>query len=116
MAKSTALNVPQQTFPAGEFTSPTFTIPNGVNQVRITFTIAAADAGDATKSLSFTCERRDPNNANNWIFDHGFTWQGNADAKSPSMEVDVGPLAGQTCRFRAALSQALSASASVTTS
>ena len=69
------LNLASRTYPAGTFTSPTYTVPAGVTVVEVQFTLSAADAADATKTLNFECDRFDVP-SQSWIFDHGFTWQG----------------------------------------
>lgn len=96
------------TIPEGEFTSPEFTVPQqGAKTVAASFTIAAPDISDSTKKIVYVFERKDAQG--DWKFDHGFTWQGNTiDPRnslpmSPSIIVDIGPLAGATCRLRLSL-------------
>jgi hypothetical protein len=75
MATQTLFNAPSKTYAADPFTSPTYTVPAGVTSITTSFTIAAADASDPTKNLSFECDRFDVA-SQTWKFDHGFTWVG----------------------------------------
>jgi hypothetical protein len=75
MATQTLLNLASHQYPAGTFTSQTYTVPAGVSVVEIKFTLSAADAADSTKSMIFECDRFDVA-SQTWKFDHGFTWQG----------------------------------------
>lgn len=113
-------NLPAATYPKGVFTSPQFTIPDGIAQVIVVIVVSAPDISDPTKSLTFELDRRDPADSNNWLFDHGFTWQGGSLDKSgqpasPSSFTGVGPLAGQVCRFRITLPDSLTASLAIST-
>src|ERR1700751_3521849 len=93
-------SLPSRLIAAGTFISPTFVVQSGFKQVTAVFTIGALDIADSTKSIIYEMDRQDPNNAANWIFDNGFTWQGNTiDPNtglpgSPTISVETGPLDG----------------------
>lgn len=119
MAQQSVLSLSARTFPSGTFTSPTFTIPLAIARVLIGIAVSPPDVSDPTKSLTFILERQDPQNSSNWLFDCSFAWKGNTIGKggqpeSPSISVDVGPLAGQTCRFHAILPSSLNAAVALT--
>jgi hypothetical protein len=116
---ATVLNVASRLFNAGTFTSSNFTIPLGVNSVTVTFTLATADVTNTANTMTFSVNRS--NGAGGWIFDNGFTWQGGPNnprtglPKNPTITVDVGPLAGQTCQVVVVLNNAITSSILVTT-
>jgi hypothetical protein len=107
------------TIPSGTFTSPNFTMPTGIVSVTIAFTVASPDITDATKSMTYEMDRSD--GVGGWLFDNGFTWVGNSIGnktglpQSPSITVDVGPLAGQICRMRLILPLSVQTAVLITT-
>jgi hypothetical protein len=120
---STLLSLPGNTvLPAGPFTSSNFTFSAGISSVATQFTIAAADAADASKTMTFELWRETSPGSGLFQFDHGFTWQGGGiNPKTglswqPSMTVEVGPLANVKCQVRLTLSKSLTSAVLVTAS
>ena len=105
MAPTTIFTLPTSTLPPGVFTSQSFVMPSGFAVITIAFTVSQPDIADPTKSMTYEMDRQDPNNSTHWLFDNGFTWIGNTINSrtglpdSPIIGVDIGPLAGQTCRI-----------------
>jgi hypothetical protein len=105
---------------AGNFTSSSFVMPSGINQVTTQFAILAADAANASASMVFTVSRETSPGSNVFIFDHGFTWVGGTiNPKTglpfqPAITVDVGPLAGINCKISINLSVAITTGVTVT--
>lgn len=114
MATQTLLTLPPTTvLPAGLSTSPNFTFPNGLSSVTTQFTVQAPDLTDPTITMDFELWRETFAGSGVFVFDHGFTWKGNAVSSktglpvSPSQTADVGPLSGLACQLRITLNKPL---------
>jgi len=119
MATTTLATVPSRSVGPGQFNSGDFVVPNTqFSTITISFTILAADLADATKSLTFSLLKKQPDAS--YSFDAGFTWQGgNLNAKtgtftSPALSVDIADLIGQTIQIEADVPVALTTSITVT--
>lgn len=114
MAPQTLLNLPPTTvLSAGESTSPNFNFPNGLSSVTTQFTVQPPDLTDPTITMNFELWRETFAGSGVFVFDHGFTWNGNAISSktgqpvSPSITADVGPLSGLACQCRITLNKPL---------
>jgi hypothetical protein len=101
---------------AGNFTSPNFNFPAGINSVTVQFNVSAADLIDPTKQITFGLWRFD---GTNFLFDSGFVWWGNSlddngQPSQPGITVAVGPLAGKQCQVLLSLPKAISSGVTVT--
>lgn len=110
---STLLSLPASTvLPAGTTTSANFNFPQTLTNILTQFTVQPPDITDPTITMDFSLWRETSAGSGEFVFDHGFTWNGNSIDKhgqpgSPAISTDVGPLSGLACQLRITLNKPL---------
>jgi len=87
-------------------------VPANATQLTTTFNINSTDLAKAVNIIQFEVDRLV--NAT-FVFDHGFTWKGGL-AIQPIIQVDIGPLAGQTIQLVLNFNNSMTTAITVTSS